>query len=404
MIFKKSLEFWFLFFTVVGYLISSAIAIPLGIEDGRVFSYSYRAMIFFASFVILVKEFRIEKIKNYPVLLFLVFWIFYLTKFYYSLHNHFYESTIDSYNDKYIRILMIVLVPSLALMLLDYTKIDFQKLSKYFFWLLLVVLFFNLLYGIFHFNGNFRLSFIFNIYYISYGHYGTSLALISLYFLLFSNTKSIYFIGLLLGLLTIFLSTARSPILAFAVVSFFFVLMKKRRKFLIIYFILFVLSIIGIYVYGRRGYVDFQFLNRTYNWLFLGDNSLRTPLFQKAIKYFRNNVLIGDRVFFENGFYPHNIFLELLMATGILGLVLYFLKFLPVLLNMNLFLNLENNKYYTLMFSLFLQYFVLVNTSYSLIAVSEFLYLSAIIIGISLNYSYEKIKSNDGSRYSSRNY
>lgn len=402
---QNTIDFWYLLLIIVGYVFFCAFAIPLGIdEEINVFAYLYRLLVFFVSIFMIIKNFRTDLIKNYSILAFLAFWILYAIKIFYSAQNHFYEPQAIQWNELYARLLIIVIVPSLALLFIDYAKINFQKLTGYIFWSFFIMLFINLLYGIFNFDGNYRLKSVFNVYYISYGHYGTSLALISLFYILFIEKKPIYYIAFFLAILSIFITAARSPVLALSMVSLFLILLKRSWKYFIVYIILFICSIIGIYFYVKNGYDDFQLINRTYNWVFLGDNSLRTPLFEKSINLIKENIIWGNRVLYEDGMYPHNIFLELLMATGVLGFILYFLKFYPVVININLFLKSRYNIYFIVIFALFLQYFVLVNTSYYLVSVPEFLYLSAVIIGISLNYSYEKTKSNDGGRHPSRNY
>jgi O-antigen ligase len=121
-----------------------------------------------------------------------------------------------------------------------------------------------------------------------------------------------------------------------------------------------------------------------YKWIAHGDTSSRGPLFTRAIEIFNSNRFFGGRVLFENGVHPHNIFLELLMATGILGFIIYLLKFWPVVKNTALFWNIrKGNIYYKLIFALFLQYFTLVQTSCNLFNIPEFLYFSSMIIGIS---------------------
>lgn len=127
-----------------------------------------------------------------------------------------------------------------------------------------------------------------------------------------------------------------------------------------------------------------------YNWLFEGDNSLRTPLFKRGLAIFKANPVFGGRVLYEDSSYPHNIFIELLMSTGIIGLILYFVKFLPLFRTGNYFLMIKANNAQVEIFVLFIQYFVLVFTSYSLPSTPEFIQLSAVIIGLSLNRNYEK--------------
>lgn len=378
-------ELWFFILATVGYFVVSGIAIPLGIDNSRFFSIPFRFFVFSFSLWIIIRNFSWKKWNNISIIAFLLFWLFYLVKLTYSLSHDVYDSAfLDKVYEVYIRIIAIVIFPSLALMLLDYTKINFYKVFKAYFFILLVMLSFNLVYGLMMPYQNFKLQFIFSMYYISYGHLGTLLAIISFYFLFFKIyfiPKYFFYFGFVLGLVTIIVGTARSPFLALTIVLLYLLLLNKKLKPILVFFIVFLGVLSLFYLYKTFGFNQIAFINRTNNWIFNGDNSLRTPLYNRAIEIFKNNPIIGGRVLYEDGYYPHNIFLELLMATGVLGLLLYFLKFIPVIFNLKIFFDSKNTSA-NIFFMLFLQYFVLVLTSYSLFGVSEFLYFSAIIIGL----------------------
>ncbi|WP_426479698.1 O-antigen ligase family protein [Chryseobacterium sp. CBSDS_008] len=220
-----------------------------------------------------------------------------------------------------------------------------------------------------------------------YGHIGASLFIISLFLLLFCKkdyTSYFLFFCLFLGLFNVIQSMARSPLVAISVCSFYMVLLKGNKKYML-YAVTSVLLFIGLIIlheqYGNGQITSF---NRMYKWIAHGDTSSREPLYSKAVEIFNSNRFLGGRILFEDGVHPHNIFLELLMATGVLGLIIYFLKFLPVVQNASIFWNIKkSNIYYKLIFALFLQYFTLVQTSCNLFNIPEFLYFSSMIIGIS---------------------
>ena len=272
--------------------------------------------------------------------------------------------------------------------------------GKGFFYTLLVMLTLNLIYAAvmpYHI----QILYIFSIYYISYGHLGTSLVLISLFFLLFKPKELPFYLvlcGFLLGITTIIIAGARSPFLALMIVIPYLLIIKKDYKLIVVFIILLLLSVGSIYILGKNVNFEMMFVDRTYLWLFEGDNSLRTPLFERSLDIFKANPIFGGRTHYENGMYPHNIFLELLMATGIVGFIIYILKFIPVIKNFKIFSYRIINSYHILFFALFLQYFVLCSTSFTLYSVPEFLYFSSIIIGISLNNFNEENESNDGRR------
>ncbi|UTX50633.1 O-antigen ligase family protein [Chryseobacterium sp. MA9] len=370
----------FLLSVMVGNTIAISFAKPLEMNP-RNFSIPYRIFIIVFSLFIIYRERRNINLKNISIISLVGFWIFYIIKLIYSFNSYsFNQEVIRSENEDIFRILFLVLLPSIALLCINYSKIDFKSIAKYSVTILCGLLVVNYIYGYI------KLDHIFSTYYIMYGHIGASLFIISLFLLLFCKkdyNSFFLFFCLFLGLFNVIQSMARSPLLAVFVCSFYMVLLKGNKKYLL-YIITLILLFIGLVIlhqhYGNEQITSF---NRMYKWIAHGDTSSRGPLFSKAIEIFNSNPLFGGRILFEDGVHPHNIFLELLMATGILGLIIYFLKFLPVVKNAALFWNIQKgNIYYKLIFALFLQYFTLVQTSCNLFNIPEFLYFSSMIIGI----------------------
>lgn len=403
---KNSVEVWYLLVIVVGYTVSSSFAVPLGITDSKIFSVPYRMLVFFFSLYIIYRNFSFQKLKNIAVISISFFWLLYFVKNYSSFSTDAYDPIFSqTFLEIYIRIILIAWIPSVALLFINYRNVDLSQVAKGFFYTLLLMLSLNFIYALVMPHGLSR-RFIFSIYYISYGHLGTSMALLSLFYLLFKSHKiPLYLLigGFILGISTVVIAGARSPFLAIMVVIPYLLMIKKNVKLFAIFLSLLAVAIMGIYYFGKNDQYEMMFVDRTYNWLFKGDNSLRTPLFERSIEIFNANPLFGGRTHYEDGMYPHNLFLELLMATGLLGFVIYLLKFIPVFKNLQKFTFKISNYYHILFFTIFLQYLVLSFTSYALYSVPEFLYFSSIIIGISLNRINEETESNDGRRNSSGN-
>jgi O-antigen ligase len=365
---------------MVGNTIAISFAKPLDMNP-RNFSIPYRILIILLSLLVIYRERRNINLKNISIISLVVFWIFYIIKLIYSFNNYsFNQEVLLSKNEDIFRILFMILLPSIALLCINYNKIDFKNIIKYCVTILCCLLVINYIYGYI------KLDHIFSTYYIMYGHIGASLFIMSLFLLLFcrEDYKSYFlFFCLFLGLFNVLQSMARSPLLAVFVCSFYMVILKGNKKYLL-YIITLILLFIGLVIlhehYGNGQITSF---NRIYKWVAYGDTSGRQPLYNKAIEIFNSNRLLGGRILFEDGVHPHNIFLELLMGTGILGLIIYFLKFWPVVKNASLFWKIQKgNIYYKLIFALFLQYFTLVQTSCNLFNIPEFLYFSSMIIGI----------------------
>lgn len=405
---RFSIETFFIILVVVGYVFASGLAIPLGVQDSRMFAVPYRFLVAALSIFFIVKNFSLKKMLSLPVVVTVVFWAFYFLKSYYSYQNDVYDAEfLRQENEIYVRIVLIALLPAISLMMLDYEKVNLAETVKWIFWVLLIFLLINTVYGLFHIRRG-KLTHIFSVYYISYGHFGTSLSLISFYLLNFhTNTqrkKLLYLFSFLFGLFIIIEGFARSPFLALVIGLIFLLVLKRSIKSLIWLALAVAALLTVIYFTVSTGVNKLLFFERTYKWIFLGDNSLRTPLFRRGLSIFAEHPIFGGRVLYENGMYPHNIFIELLMATGMVGCALYFLRFVPVFQTGNYFFRSTQGNFQVVLFTLFLQYFILVLTSYPVYSTPEFLHLSAIIIGLSIIFKNGKIKSNDGGRHPSGDY
>ncbi len=397
---KKSIinpDFLFLICLLVGYIVSSAFPNIFGVKS-RSFSIPYRFLMFIFSVYIVTKNVSLRKIDLKLGLIFSVFWFFYFLKAVYSFHTDYYLPQFLSQEfEIYIRILIINLLACLALLSIDYLKVDYKLLIKSIFWILFIMLFINLLYTIFYLNQYNKVSGIFSVYYISSGHFGASLVILSLYLLLFRTnleiliSKQVLVLAVLLGLFAVYISAARSPILALIIVSLYFLVLKKQIKFLGYFFLFLLLSVVLLYVAREIVHLDSAFVERNYLWIFEGNTSGREPYLIRSVNIFQENFIIGGRLQYEDGLYPHNIFLELLMVGGLVLLFLFGLLFYPLLRNLGYFLKTSNTNLYIIpLFAFWLQYFILTLTSNNIHSNPEFWYFSSVILGISIKTQNEK--------------
>lgn len=390
-------EFVFLVSLLVGYVVVCALPSIFRVES-RNFAVPYRFLVFFFSVYIFSKNWYFRKSELKTVLIFCTFWFFYFFKTLYSFTtNDYLPQFINQEYEVYLRIFIINLVPCLVLLSIDYIKVDFKYLIQSVFWILFIMLTLNFGYTVFYLNQFNLVNGIFSVYYISSGHFGASLVILASYLLWFkTNSKplvssKVLLTGIALGLFAIYISSARSPVLALMVVGLYFVLLKKRIRYLYLFFIFLLLSVIFIYLSRQFFHFESAFLERNYTWIFEGNASGRAPYFNRAITIFKDNILIGGRVLYEDGMYPHNIFLELLMSGGLLLLLLFGLFFYPLLKNIRYFLEATHSKLYILpLFALWLQYFILTLTSFNIHSNPEFWYFSSVIIGISIKTHHEK--------------
>jgi O-antigen ligase len=113
-----------------------------------------------------------------------------------------------------------------------------------------------------------------------------------------------------------------------------------------------------------------------------GKNYDRIYMWESAWQQFKSSPVLGDR--FINNIdktYSHNIILDSLMSTGLLGTI-PFLFYLAMPFLMFYKLNKTRKRQLLIVFILFLATFMLSMTSGGLFTVSEFWILSALIIGL----------------------
>ncbi|ANF51554.1 hypothetical protein A0O34_14035 [Chryseobacterium glaciei] len=399
-------ETYFLFITLFGYIL--AYIDPFELEVLPHFTnLLLRGGIFISSIYFIAKNFEIVKERKYVIIYFLLFYIFYIIKVIYSFQNfYFIPKTFQGFKESFYYFGLIVIpLPVLALLSLNYQKVDFKKFYRIVFYFFLIILGINLLF-IGKPNGN--RSGIFRSYYILTGHYGLSLVFISLFSYLFLNkNKKIYLLGIVLGCVPMFVSAARSPVLTFFLILLvFFILINKRKYwfYLSIGVILSIFSLFVIYINGLGD--DIVFFKRINAAIFQQNGSGRSYYLNKGIDIFINNPWFGGRVLFEDGTYPHNLFVDVLMSTGVLGMILFIIYFKFVIQNfIKILKNIYKYKERGILAFFFFQYFILIQTSGNIYSSFEFWYFGAAIIGLGyINLTNEEIKSSNSCGNTTGNY
>ena len=180
---------------------------------------------------------------------------------------------------------------------------------------------------------------------MSFG-YGILFPSIVLIYFFFQEKKVIYLVLSLIGFFEIVFFGGRGPIiLYFAFIFLYFVFYEmvsiRSKKHKIKYFLVFLFSLsLGLIISSNidYGYLSNRFSSRVF--LYLHENELlndngRSWIWGKSIQYiqdggiFRGYGALSDR-YYLNGYFSHNIFLELLMTYGIffglcLSLIVLFL-------------------------------------------------------------------------------
>lgn len=401
---KNKIEFLFVFFLTFGYIFVYSLAMPLATSN-KYFSVPFRLILLFISGYLIHRNFENIKIRKVTVIFTALFWMFYFCKAVYSFKNDVYlPKAMKNEYEIYIRIIFLNLIPYIAVLSINLSKEIMVKLNSWVFNFLLIILGISCLYTIFVWNIYHQSSGIFFSYYISVGHYGLSLLIISIFYYFQSPQKALKpILGIIFGLFTVITSSARSPILAaFIIVLVVLFLYANKLKYWLALAALALLFIIGIYFLSQTSLSEFGFVKRMYDALFEGNAYGRSYYLSKGWEVFTNHIPVGGRILFEDGLYPHDIFVEVLMSMGLVGIILFFLYFRDIL---KFKIKYVTDKIYYLPFVLFfIQYFVLVITSYSIFANMEFWSFAAVFVSIILFCYDEEIKSNDSRGYTTGNH
>ncbi len=400
---RFNIESYFVFFLTFGYIFVYSLAVPFSTLN-TYFSVPFRIMMFLASLYIIYTNFENIKKRKLTIIFTALFWILYLIKANYSYRSGLLlPKVMNNESQVYIRIICLNMIPYIAVLSISLSKDIMVKLNKWAFNFLLIIIGISSLYAIFVTHNIERSNGIFASYYISVGHYGLSLVILSLfYYFQVPQIKKKSILGILIGIFTIFISSARSPMLAaFILVLIFLAYLNKIRYWIaLVGFIL--IFVAGIYFLKHTSLSDFAFINRMYDAIFKGDGYGRSYNMLKGIDIFKNNILLGGNILFEDGMYPHNIFVEVLMSMGLTGFILFCLYFKDLL---KFKISYIKDKVYNLPYLLFfVQYFILVLTSYTIYENMEFWSFSAVAVSIILFCNDEKIKSDDGRRHAAGNY
>ncbi len=239
---------------IVGFIAISAIPVNLSLES-TIITVPFRFFILVYSMLIIYYNLHESRFKKWRAsdYFFIVFWLVYLINVYFSFRNYIFSDEIAiKETEIFIRIIGICFVPSLAILMLNEKKIDYNLVFKIVYCVVFVILLTNVVMGI-KYDSHGRSSGFLSMYCISFGHVGVTLALMSVYYLLFKINKNIYvfilmLLGVLLGVYIMYSSGTRSPLIACLVcVSYMFFFKKKYVQLFIFFSILLVSIFLIIY-------------------------------------------------------------------------------------------------------------------------------------------------------------
>ncbi|MFV0224104.1 O-antigen ligase family protein [Empedobacter falsenii] len=301
------------------------------------------------------------------------------------------------YGDLIFYLLSFVVIPFIGLSKVNYKKIDFDRLYKV---VLLSAMAFSalaiLLYGKYIGQVGRLSSGVTNESVISpliLSYCGSLVIGITSFHLLYvKSAKKIRYLSLItLGLAVIpfFLGASRGSLFA---LFFPFVLMAFSNltpKSIIKYILLFIVLIMGL-VYLDQ-YLESGLLSR-----FMGtsqaieegsSSAIRLDIWKKSLNQFTTYPVFGDKLNTQgvNG-YPHNIFIEVLQTTGIIGFIPFIILFFKGIgASLNIF---KYHKKYAWVTVFFIQ--TIMHNMFSGAVYTAAWFWTSLAIVISLNYSLKK--------------
>lgn len=140
------------------------------------------------------------------------------------------------------------------------------------------------------------------------------------------KVKMFNLVGLLIAIIPFLLGASRGSVISL-VFPFIFILGLKSKLSLVKRISIFLIIIItGFFVYFFADKIGSSVFTRTFNITSDiesgNDSAARLDIWYTSIIQFINSPLLGDYILNRKwNFYPHNLFIEVLMATGLIGFI-----------------------------------------------------------------------------------
>lgn len=359
----------YLVLCVSGFLFIGTVPSLIGVSEGSLTVPYKLFMLIFSLFLIFLSinsgKFETGFFNKY--FLFLTFWLIYSIRIIYDLlvdpiHLHPEKSTME-----YLQFAFgAVFIPCVAVIFIKSNKLDFDWILK---WIYRMI-FFTLFVAIYFRGGSEatgRDVGEVNVGVLFFGHLGATLSILSIFQLLEkkNNTfnKILYIVGFILGFVGIIVSASKSPFLALSIVLFVYIVFRFNALKLIL-----ILSIIAIFLnYYFIEIITFlgERFNSNFFWrltqaIEVGGDESRQNIVKIAFNEFIENPFIGNAMLIQSGefvgWYPHNLIIEALMATGVLGGVFFIAWVIKCLKATHVYLSKSYKDAWVSL--LFLQYFI----------------------------------------------
>ena len=318
---------------VLGYQIATSLFLQGETDSSVMVTYPYRALMLLLALMLIVSNpIKTKTIKyNRAVNVFLAFFIIYFLRiiidlFFRDVYVH------PIWRQTTIQLILFSVLPSMWATIRCAQYVDYDRLNK---WLIccsvvtLILLLFNQSQGTLLLVGDeesTRMKANVAMDSLSLGYTGCTLFFISLVWFLYHKNKFVWnslLIVMMGGAFIIMIRAAsRGPLIAFVVMLLMVLYSSKKNKSLAAIISILAITIIWLnidvilYYIGELSPIMGQLMSAT---AYEGDSSGRNLLYANAIDVFLRNPIFGEKFVLDIGFYSHNSLLDVLMALGLVG-------------------------------------------------------------------------------------
>ncbi len=361
----------FVLLSIIGYPLAVTLFLPQISEVylTQTVTYPYRAIVLLLAILIIITS-PTEKVNvRTPriAIAYSIFMLIYFTRILFDIYvRNIY--IMPGYKTVIVQYIFLSLIPSLWASMRCALYIDYNKLNKYLVFaalLLLALLFYNQssLFAI-EYNEMERANAGAALNTIGLGHAALSIIIIVFFSINQKKTfshlfKYFYLIAIFLAFVVLLRAASRGPLISLVLLFFFYIFSSTKYKFIgiclsIITFTFIYLNLISIVrflssispVMGQRLAAS----------IYEEDSSGRNELLENAFDLIEKNPIFGEQFITDFGIYSHNSIVDVTMALGVLGgLVFVFIIYKLFRISYN---SLQNNSVITIICILALQFFL----------------------------------------------
>lgn len=276
------------------------------------------------------KEFVYQKS---PFLLFFIFWGFYLFRLYIDLEvNHVVNLAEYTNSYYYIFTIGVTILPMLAAFTINQLDFEYFKMTLHRYLIILnILLLFIFIQGkIINPLPDYRFYIMKNDFYyfnaISIAVYGCLLVLTSF---LGKTLKLTNYLLIALGFFIVLTTASRGPILSLLVVLIFYLIVKEKKISIKYLYLLITLSVavsvnyLISFLFEKEYIAGNPMAHRIRNVLEDESTKSRIEIYQKGFQQFLDNPYFGSHfLVVDSNMYAHNLLLDILISTGVVGLIL----------------------------------------------------------------------------------